>query len=115
MDKLKIASLLLRIGLAFVFFYAAVSAVISPENWIGFYPQWMRSIVADNALLAFHSIAEIVLALWLVSGKWTLYAAVLSSIWLLGIIVGTLGVFLITFRDVAILFSAVALAVLSKK
>ena len=114
MDKSILASLLLRLGLAFVFSYAAISALVLPDAWIGFYPEWMRSLVPDTMLLYFHSAAEIVLALWLISGKKVFYAAFLSGLWILGIILGTLGAFLITFRDVAILLSAVALAVLEK-
>lgn len=114
MGNQKLASLILRIGLAFVFGYAAISALIIPEAWIGFYPQFIRNIVPDQILLYSHSFGEIFLAVWLLSGKKTFYAAVLSAVWILGIILGTLNVFLITFRDVAILFSAGALAVLTK-
>jgi uncharacterized membrane protein YphA (DoxX/SURF4 family) len=115
MEKSKLASLLLRIGLAFVFLYAAISAFVIPEAWIGFYPEWMREVVPDSALLAFHSVAEIILAIWLLSGRWTFYAAVFSGLWVLGILLGTLQFFFVTFRDVAILLSAVALAILNKR
>lgn len=115
MKKEKLASLLLRIGLAFIFIYAAISALVLPDAWIGFYPQWMLNIIPANLLLYSHSFFEILLSLWLISGKKISYAAILAGLWLLGIISGTLDSFLITFRDVAILFSAAALAVLSKE
>ena len=115
MSREKLAALFLRIGLAFVFGYAAISALVLPEAWIGYYPEFMRGIVPDKILLAFHSIAEIILAVWLLSGKKVFYAAVLSALWILGIILGTLDVFLVTFRDVTILFSAAALASLTKE
>lgn len=115
MAKEKLASLFLRIGLAFVFSYAAISALIIPEAWIGYYPDFIRGIVPDKILLAFHSIAEIVLAIWLLIGKKVFYASVLSAFWMLGIVLGTLDIFLVTFRDVAIILSAIALAILNKK
>lgn len=115
MGNSKLSSFLLRIGLAFVFGYAAISALIIPEAWIGFYPQFIRSLVPDQILLYSHSFFEILLSLWLLSGKKTFYAAVFASIWIFGIILGTLDTFLITFRDVAIFFSAAALAVLSRE
>lgn len=115
MAKEKLASLFLRIGIAFVFSYAAISALVIPEAWIGFYPQFIRSLVPDQVLLYGHSFAEIALALWLLSGKKTFYAAAFSGLWMLGIILGTFNIFLITFRDVAILFSAIALASLTKE
>lgn len=115
MAKEKLASLFLRIGLAFVFSYVAISALIIPEAWIGFYPQFIRSLVPDQLLLYGHSFGEIALALWLLSGKKTFYAAVFAGLWMLGIVLGTLDIFLVTFRDVAILFSAAALASLTKE
>jgi len=115
MSHNQLASLFLRLGLAFVFFYAAISALVLPDAWIGYYPAWMRGIVPDQVLLYFHSAAELVLAFWLLSGKKIFYAAALSGIWLLGIVLGTLSSFLVTFRDVAIFASAAALAVLSRE
>lgn len=109
------ASLLLRVGLAFVFGYAATSALVIPDAWIGFYPQFIRGLVPDQILLYGHSFFEILLSLWLLSGKKPFYAALFSGLWILGIILGTLDAFLITFRDVAIFLSAAALAVLSKE
>lgn len=115
MNQSRLVSLILRLGLAFVFFYAAISALVLPDAWIGFYPEWMRGIVPDQLMLYGHSFAELALAFWLLSGKKIFYAAALAGLWLLGIILGTLSSFLITFRDVGILASALALAVLSKE
>jgi len=115
MDNARAAELLLRIGLAFVFIYAAISALVLPDAWIGFYPEFVRGIIPDQVLLYSHSFAEIILAFWLLSGWKTFWAAGLSAVWLFGIILGTLGIFLVTFRDVAIFFSALALALLSKE
>lgn len=107
--------LLLRIGIASVFLYAAVAATVNPLNWIGYLPQYLGNIIPKDILLKFFSFYEFILGIWLLTGWKTFYSAVLSVLTLFGIIVTNLGIFDITFRDVAILFSAIALAVTSKE
>ena len=109
------ASFFLRFGLAFVFIYVAVSALIMPEAWIGFLPSFLGSSVTKGYFLFAHDVFGIGLGLWLLSGKKTFYAAVVSSVFLAGILLTNLNSFLIVFRDVGLFFAAVALAVLSKK
>lgn len=108
----KIAQILLRIGLSFSFLYAAIFSFINPFAWIGFFPMWLRSALPDNILLATFSIVEIVVALWLLSGRQTFYAALVSALMLAGIVFFNLASFDIVFRDVTILLAALALAVL---
>ena len=110
MEKEKLASLLLSLGLAFSFFYAAISAFINPNAWIGFFPEFLRSEIILNVF----GVGEIVLGLWLLSGWKTFYSSVLSAIVIAGITVFNFGSFDIVFRDVSILLMAIALAVLSK-
>ena len=111
----KAVSLLLRIGLAFVFFYAAVSALIFPENWIGFIPVFFRNIISGFVLLALFSIYQIILGIWFLSNKKIFYASVLSAITVFFTLVFNLAVLDVVFRDIAILFMAVALALISYK
>lgn len=111
----KYALIFLRIGIASVFLYAAVAATFNPSSWIGYIPQFMRNILPGEILLRFFSFYEFVLGIWLLTGWRTFYSAILSSLTLFGIIVTNLGVFDITFRDVAILFSSISLALISKK
>ena len=56
---------------------------------------------------------QIGLALWLLSGKYTFYAAILAAVTLLGIIFPNISDLDVIFRDVAIFFGAVALALLT--
>lgn len=108
-----LAPLLLRIGLALTFSYAAIASFIEPDAWIGYLPIVLRRIFPAGILLNVFSVVEILLAFWLLSGKKTLYAAAFSALMLLGIIGANIGAMDVLFRDVAILFSALALAVLS--
>lgn len=108
------ASLFLRVGLAFVFIYSAVSGFSNPQAWVGFIPD-IGNFITKAYLLFFSDVINLVLGLWLLSGKKTFYVAVVSSIMLAGIVLTNLGALIITFRDVGLFFAAVALVTLSKK
>lgn len=110
----NLVSFLLRLGIASVFLYAAVASILEPDSWVGFLPQWMGSFFPLYTLLIIFSVYEIGLALWLLSGKSAFYAAAIAALTMAGILVQNLGAFDIVFRDVAILFSALALASLHK-
>lgn len=113
MDKEKLTFLLLRIGIAFAFLYAAVSSFLTPYNWIGYFPVFLRDLVPENILLLTFSIFEIFLAIWILWGKYLFYSSVLASISLLGIIIFNFSQMDIIFRDISILLTAVSLSVYS--
>jgi uncharacterized membrane protein YphA (DoxX/SURF4 family) len=102
-------SLILRIALAFVFLYAAISSFLSPSDWIGYMPKFMRGIVPDDVLLGGFSVFEIGLSVWLLSGLYAKYAALLSTAMLVGIVALNPLLLPITFRDVGLFFAALAL------
>ncbi|MEK6828952.1 MAG: hypothetical protein AABY15_02415 [Nanoarchaeota archaeon] len=108
-------SFFLRLGLAFIFIYAAVSAFFNPESWIGFVPKFIGNTITRGYFLFVHDLINLGLGLWLLSGKKVFYAAVISCLMLAGIILSNLSSFLITFRDIGLLLAAVALAVMSYK
>jgi len=114
-NKELLVPFLLRSGLATVFLYAAVAAFLEPNAWIGFVPQFVRNIIPGNLTLILHSAWNTFLAVWLLSNKKTYYASIFSILTLLAIIVFNLGSLDIVFRDIAILLSAVALAIMSYK
>lgn len=102
-------SLLLRAALAFVFLYAAISSFISPNDWIGYMPRFMRGIVPDQLLLAGFSLVEIGLSFWLLSGLYVKYAALLAAAMMIGIVVLNPLLLPITFRDIGLFIAALAL------
>jgi len=114
-DNKYLVSFLLRTGLAIAFLYAAVAAFLDPTSWIGFIPLWLRNIIPGEIFLIIHSVGEIALALWLLSGKKTYLAAWLAALAMFSIIIFNLGALDIVFRDVAIMFMAIALAILSRR
>lgn len=109
MHSNKIAILLLRLGLAFVFIYSAISSFLTPLAWIGFFPLWLRGLLPAEALLNGFSIYEIILALWLVWGYKLRASSALAAVSLAAVIVFNLGAMDIIFRDVGLAASALAL------
>ena len=113
-SKEAIVSFFLRAGLALVFLYAAVSSMINPSAWIGYIPSFVGNIERAYLLQA-HAIFEIILGLWLLSNKKIFYASLLAGLSMVAIVVFNLAQLDVIFRDVAILFMAIALAFLSYK
>ena len=111
----KLASFLIRIGLAAVFFYAAISSFLEPNSWVGFFPGRLREIIPGGMLLTGFSVFELFMGLWLISGKYAFYSGLVAAAALFGIIVANMGSLQIIFRDIAIMFSAIALMFLEKK
>jgi hypothetical protein len=110
-----LVSFLLRTGLAVTFLFAAIASFIEPVAWIGFLPEWMRNLLPETLLLFGFSLYEMFLAFWLLSNKKPFEAAVFSSLTLLLIVLANMTVLYVVFRDVAILFAALALVVLNYK
>lgn len=107
---MKSGILLLRLSLAFVFLYAAVSGFINPGAWIGWLPEFIR----NQSMLQFFGIAEILVAFWLISGWQTFLAGLVSGFMLLGIVIFNLSGMIVVFRDLGLAMAAFALAALSR-
>lgn len=100
---------LLRGALALVFLYASVNSFLSPQDWVGYFPQVLRDIVPAAILLPIFSVYELALAAWLLSGWYTKYAALLAAATLAGIVVSNFALLPISFRDMALILAALAL------
>lgn len=107
--KQNTTALLLRLGLAIVFLYAAVSSFTHPEEWVGYLPSILSNHISPDLLLKFFSAYELALAAWLLSGVYVRFAALLCALTLMGIIASNFSLFVITFRDIALVFAALAL------
>jgi uncharacterized membrane protein YphA (DoxX/SURF4 family) len=98
--------------LAFAFAYAAISAFITPSAWVGYLPGFVFDLpIPATTLLALFGVGEIILALWLLSGRQTFIASVIAFFLLIAIPVLHLEQMSILFRDVALAMVALALAV----
>jgi uncharacterized membrane protein YphA (DoxX/SURF4 family) len=112
-EKHQAAILLLRVGLGIIFLYAAVSSLANPRDWLGYLPQVARDMFDGFVLLKIFAVYELLLVLWLAIGKYVHYAALLAAATLAGIVLANFSLFAITFRDIALIFAALALAVLA--
>src|SRR3989344_2292471 len=111
LEREKISSLVLRFGLAFAFIYAAIAGFIDPNSWIGYFPNFTRSLLPDTALLTLWGGYQVILGLWILYGKKIFTPSILASISLAGLIVTNFAVMDVVFRDVTILSASIALAI----
>jgi len=114
-NKNILISFLLRSGLAIAFFYAGISSFLNPTNWIGFVPNFVNLIIPKEIFLIIFSTYQILLGIGLLSDYKTFALSILSSATLFLILFGNILNLDILFRDVAILFMALALISLSYK
>jgi uncharacterized membrane protein YphA (DoxX/SURF4 family) len=105
----KIVSWLLRGGLVFVFLYAGISSLQHPLEWVGFLPTFLTKIVTATTLIKIFAIYELALALWIISGKFLRYSALLCAVTLAGIVITNPSQLITTFRDVGLACMALAL------
>lgn len=105
--------LFLRSGLIFVFAYVPVASFLDPASFYHYLPSWSAVIIPANIALLILGIFEIILCLWFIWGKQLLYPSLLAGLVLLGIVVFNFNSFSVVFRNIAIVFSAFALAALS--
>ncbi len=113
-NRERLVSFFLRIGLAAVFIYAAVASFMDPDTWASFIPAFMGQIIPVKTLLVIFSIYELVLAALLLLDRYVLAAAIFSALTMAGILATNTAGMDVLFRDVAIMFMALALAALKK-
>lgn len=115
MKNKKLISFTLRLGLAAVFSYAGVAALVQPGYWLGFVPGWIVYLLPAQIFLTVFAFFQIILAIWLLSGVKPRSAAIVSAVTLFFIFIFNLESIDIVFRDVDILVSAITLALLSSQ
>lgn len=111
----KTAYLLLRLGVAFAFLYPPVAAFIEPDSWIGYFPSFLMGLVSDEVLLHAFGAVELIVGLWILSGKNIFIPSALATVMLIGIVIFNLNSFEVVFRDISIAFASLALALMSRQ
>lgn len=106
-----ISDLLLRLGLAFAFLFPPVNALRDPYSWIGYFPSFVHDML-PNDMIVLHAfgIIEVVIGLWILSGRKIFVPCIVAAVMLIAIVLFNLGDFQILFRDVTIALMALALA-----
>ena len=113
-QRLNLARLSLRIGLATVFAYASFEAFTSPNVFLQYIPDFVTGLIDPDFFLPVFGFSEIILALWLLSGWHTRYAAIVSFFLMVAIVGFNPEHFNILFRNIAIGFAALSLALLEE-
>jgi uncharacterized membrane protein YphA (DoxX/SURF4 family) len=100
----KSADWLLRIALAFSFLYPPINAWTNPFSWSGYIAKFALAAWpwGDLSLLHTFGVAEIVLAVWLLSGWRIWIPATLMGLILVVIVATNPGQFEVLFRDLSI-------------
>lgn len=111
----NLVSIFLRIGLIFVFAWAAVFMSLTPEKYVHYMPSFVSLIMPREWALHLFAFYEILLCVWLATGKKTFYSGILAAVTITGITIVNLEDFGTLFRNVSIFFSALALAFTDKK
>jgi hypothetical protein len=112
-DRIEI--LVARFGLAFPFIYAAVASLIHPAFWIGFFPDFLTSLISPGILIPVWAAFQIVIGSWLIIGRKILIPSILASLMLISILIFNFKLLDIIFRDVSILATSIVLIIYSYK
>ena len=112
MKQNELAKWFLRIGLAFVFLYATFEIYVHPSNFLKYVPEVMLGIMPVDIFLSAFAVAEVGLAVWLLSGWKGEYPSLLAVLMMVGIVAFNMEYFNVLFRNVAIGFGGLALVVL---
>ncbi|MCL4357544.1 hypothetical protein M1512_01450 [Patescibacteria group bacterium] len=105
----------LRLGLALVFIYAGVGSLLHPYEWIAYLPGFLTRHFAALTLIKLFAVFELLLAAWLLSGKLIKYCGIVCGSTLVLIVLFNLSQLIITFRDIGLVFMALALVFVSYK
>lgn len=101
---------IIRIGLALVLLWFGLDEIINPENWFGYIPPGLSSILPINldAFITINGIFEIIIGFLLLIGYYTRIIAFIAALHLLSITIAV-GYNEIGIRDFGLTLMAVSL------
>jgi uncharacterized membrane protein YphA (DoxX/SURF4 family) len=107
----EVSDLLLRLGSALALLYPPIDAFLNPFSWVGYLPEFVRDNAPEMFVLHAFGILQIVLAVWILSGKKIFVPCVVASVMLMLTVLVNLNDFEVLFRDLSIAMMTLALAV----
>ncbi|MBI3630908.1 MAG: hypothetical protein HY221_01045 [Candidatus Sungbacteria bacterium] len=103
---------ILRIGVAFAFLYPPYAALGDPVSWFSYFPEFIKqSPIPEPVLLHGFGLVEVVIAVWILSGKRIFFPSAVATILLCAIVFFNLSGFDVVFRDLALAAMSLALAI----
>lgn len=112
-DRIKLARIILRAGLVFIFMWAAVYMSLKPADYIKYIPGFVQQIIPGYLSLHLFAVFETILSIALLSSKKSFYVALIAAAALFALTSFNLWAFNILFRNVCLVAAALALAALS--
>jgi len=107
--------LLLRIALAFAFFYPAYGFWTAPNDWIGYIPSLVRNIgLSQSVLIMAVAGVHLIIALWILSGWRIFIPSVAAAVFLFSVVYFNRNQLDVLFRDISLALAALALAFSSR-
>ncbi|HRN96158.1 MAG TPA: DoxX family protein [Candidatus Levybacteria bacterium] len=106
---------ILQFGIAFVFIYAGIQIILNYQSFVGYAPEIIFDFIPVQIFMYGFAVFEIVLGLWLISGKKLLYSSLTAAGIMILINLFNLDLFIVLFRNIAILCGALALAAMSHR
>ena len=78
---------LLRIGLSLVFLYFGYQQVTSPDNLVGFVPNFLSNLnnITPNNIVLMNGVIELILGTFLLIGLYTKFSSLILGLHLIGI------------------------------
>ncbi|MEK7662538.1 MAG: hypothetical protein AAB355_03570 [Patescibacteria group bacterium] len=114
MEREKFSTFLLRAGVAFSFVFPPINAFFDPDSWLGYFPKFMMGIVPDTALLHGFGVLEIIIAVWIISGRKIFIPSAMATLMLIAIVIFNQGNFQVLFRDISISLMSLSLALMNR-
>lgn len=105
------SDLLLRFGVALAFLYPPIDAVLNPYSWVGYLPTFLRDVAPEMVVLHLFGVLEIILAVWILSGRRIFWPSVAATVILFAIVLMNFSEFEVLFRDLSIAAMTLALAI----
>ena len=117
MGNERVVFLLLRLGVAFAFLYPPVSAFFNPAAWVGYFPPFLLDLFAGQEALLLNAfgVFEVVIGLWILSGRKIFVPSALAALSLVAIVAFNFPQMDVVFRDLSIAAAAAALALMSRR
>ncbi len=108
MSSKNYAPIVLRLGLAFVFLWFGINQLLSPNDFMGYLPEFLLNLSFASTLVLINGVVDLLEGIFFAWGKYVKLTAAVAFVHLLVITI-SVGYNDIAIRDVGLLCSIAAL------